>query len=136
VAVADSDRERAIAELREHFACGRLTLEEFSSRSDRALVADSRAELRTALRGLPVSVDDLVDRGRTVFLAIGRGAALVVFTGAYLFFSLMLAFAVGLTLLLHGASTGALLAILAVWLVPTYFLSRFWRSARPARPRH
>jgi Domain of unknown function (DUF1707) len=133
VVVGDSDRERAVAELREHFASGRLTLDEFSQRTERALAARSRPELRRALAGLPLSSDYLLDRGRTVVSIFGRFAALVVFTAAYLVFSFLLVLALVLMLLIHGASLVALLALLAVWLVPTYFLSRLWHSGlRPS----
>lgn len=117
-----------MVELREHFASGRLTLDELSSRTERALVARSRGELRSALAGLPVSPDYLLERGRAAVSVLARGAALVVFTAAYVIFSLILALALGLTLLLHGASAVALLAFLGVWLVPTYLLSRLWHS--------
>jgi hypothetical protein len=56
-----------------------------------------------------------------------RGAALVVFTGAYLMFSMTLLLVFALTLLLQGASGSMLLAFLLVWLVPTYLLTRLWR---------
>jgi len=124
--VGDQDRERTVAELREHFACGRLTLDEFSKRTERALAARSRSELRAALAGLPLTPDYLVERGRAVASIFGRFAALVVFTAAYLVFCFILVLALGLTLLIHGASPIALLAILLVWLVPTFFLSRLW----------
>lgn len=126
--VGDTDRERAVAELREHFASGRLTLDEFSSRTERALAARSRPELRAALAGLPLSPDYLLEHGRAVVSIFGRFAALVVFTTAYLIFSLMLVLVLALTLLLHDASPVALISILAVWLVPTYLLSRLWHS--------
>lgn len=131
--IGDADRERAVAELREHFASGRLTLDELSGRTERALAARSRTDLRAALAGLPVSPDYLLDRGRAVVSAAGRMAAVAVFTAAYLCFSFLLVLVLGLTLLLHGASAVALLAILAVWLVPTYLLTRLWHSARPPR---
>jgi hypothetical protein len=124
--VGDQDRERAVAELREHFASGRLTLDEFSKRTERALAARSRSELRGALAGLPLSPDYLLERGRTAVSMFGRFAALVVFTAAYLVFCFILMLVLGLTLLIHGASPIALLAILFVWLVPTLFLSRLW----------
>jgi hypothetical protein len=132
VVVGDSDRERAVAELREHFASGRLTLDEFTSRTERALAARSRSDLRAALSGLPLTPDFLLERGRAVTSVFGRFAALVVFTAAYLIFSFILVLALGLMLLIHGASPVALLAILAVWLVPTYLLTRLWHSG----PRH
>jgi hypothetical protein len=128
VVVGDSDRERAVAELREHFASGRLTLDEFSSRTERALAARSRPDLRAALAGLPMSPDYLIERGRAAFSFAGRLAAIAVFTAAYLVFCFVLLLVLALMLLLHGASPVALLAILAVWLVPTYLLSRLWHS--------
>jgi hypothetical protein len=128
VVVGDADRERTVAELREHFASGRLTLDEFSTRTERALAARSRPELRAALAGLAATPDQLLERGRAVASVFGRFAALLVFTTAYVIFSLVLVLVLALTLLLHGASPVALLAILAVWLVPTYLLSRLWHS--------
>lgn len=130
--VGDSDRERAVGELREHFASGRLTLDEFTSRTERALAARSRSDLRGALAGLPLTPDYLLERGRAFASIFGRFAALVVFTTAYLVFCLILVLALGLTLLIHGASPIALLAILAVWLVPTYLLTRLWHSPNRA----
>jgi len=42
---SDADRERALAELREHMVAGRLTLEEFCARADSALRAGVAGEL-------------------------------------------------------------------------------------------
>jgi Domain of unknown function (DUF1707) len=53
---SDADRERAIAELREHTAAGRLTLEEFSERADRAVAAKTLAELDEIASDLPSAV--------------------------------------------------------------------------------
>jgi hypothetical protein len=50
---SDADRDRAIAELREHAALGRLTLEEFSERADRAVAATTVSELEEIRRDLP-----------------------------------------------------------------------------------
>ena len=44
VRASDADRERLIAELREHAAVGRLTLEEFTERAERALLARTLGE--------------------------------------------------------------------------------------------
>ena len=124
----DSDRDRATAALREHYAGGRLTLDEVSERIGRVLTARSNADLRNALSGLPGSTG-----GRSVVRAAVRGAVLVVFTGAYLVFSLTLLLVFALTLLLQGASGSALLGFLLVWLVPTYFLARLWRRREEPR---
>jgi Flp pilus assembly protein TadB len=132
--VGDGEREQGVATLREHFVQGRLTVEELSTRTERVLVARSRAELRTALTGLPAFLDfgELAARGRSVADAAIRGVLLVVLTGAYVLFSLALVLVLGVTLLVHGASTAALLGFLVVWLAPTYLLSRVWRR-RPTR---
>ena len=132
----DGERDRAAATLREHYVRGRLTVDELSSRTEQVLRARSRAELRAALSGLPVLPDlrDLAARGQPLVGAAARGAALVVFTGAYLLFSFVLLLVLGLTLLIHGASGGALVGFLLVWLVPTYLLSRLWHRG-PARRR-
>lgn len=124
----DSERERAAATLREHFVRGRLTVEELSSRLERVLAARSRADLRAALAGLPAFPDlrELAAQGRVVRQAALRVTALVVFTGAYVVFSLSLLFVLGLTILFQGASDPTLLAFLVVWLVPTYLVSRLW----------
>jgi hypothetical protein len=122
----DRDRERTVAALREHFADGRLTLDEFSSRTERVLTARSQADLRRALADLPLLLD-LRSFGR----AAARGALLVLFTGAWLVFTFVLLLALLLTLLLHGASAPELVGFLVVWLVPTFLLSRWWQ--RPSR---
>ena len=50
---SDAEREQAVAELREHAAEGRLTLEEFSQRVDEAYAARTVAELEQVKRELP-----------------------------------------------------------------------------------
>ncbi len=131
---ADSDRERVEVALREHYVRGRLTLEEFTDRAGRVLAARSQAELRSALSGLPVlpDVDDIAAPIRSAARVAIRGALLVVVTGAYLLFSLMLLFVLGLTLLFGAASAAVLAVFVAVWLVPTVLLSRLWH-AHPRR---
>jgi Domain of unknown function (DUF1707) len=127
--VGDGERDRVVATLREHFVRGRLTVEELSSRTEKVLVARSRTDLQSALTGLPPFLDvrELAARGRSIADAAIRGVVLLVLTGAYVLFSLALVLVLGLTLLVHGASTFALLGFLIVWLAPTYLLSRVWR---------
>jgi hypothetical protein len=55
VRVGDADREAAAAQLREHYADGRLTLEELNERLDQAFAAKTKADLNTVLRDLPVA---------------------------------------------------------------------------------
>jgi len=53
VRVGDADREAVAAQLREHFADGRLTLEELNERLDQAFAAKTKADLNIVLRDLP-----------------------------------------------------------------------------------
>ena len=117
----DLDRERAAANLREHYAGGYLTLDEYSRRTGRVLSAHSRGQLRRALFGL--SRPSLVDTTRSAVSDV----VLVVVGGAYVVFSLLLALILGLTVLLNGVSMSACVAIALVWLVPTLLLVRFRR---------
>ena len=131
VLAADHDRERAAAALREHYVRGRLTFDEVSDRTEAVLKARSKAELRTALSGLPLVPDarELAAQGRSIVRSALRGVAVVVFTGAYLLFSMALLGVLGLVLLFQGASGSTLLAFLLVWLVPTYLLGRLWHRS-------
>jgi hypothetical protein len=53
VRVGDADRDAVATQLREHFADGRLTLEELNERLDQAFAAKTRADLNTVTRDLP-----------------------------------------------------------------------------------
>ena len=119
--VGDLDRERAASSLREHYAGGYLTLDEFSRRTGRVLSARSRGQVRRALFGL--SRPSLVDSTNRAV----RDLVLVVVSGVYVVFSLVLALVLGLTVLLHGVSMSAFLAIAIVWLVPTCLFARLRR---------
>ena len=50
---ANTDREPAVAALRDHAVSGRLTLEELADRVENALTATTRGELDTVLSDLP-----------------------------------------------------------------------------------
>ena len=119
--VGDLDRERAASSLREHYARGYLTLDEFSRRTGRVLSARSSGQVRRALFGL--SRPSLVDSANSAV----RDVVLVVVSGAYVVFSLVLALVLGLTVLLHGFSMSAFLAVAVVWLVPTCLFARLRR---------
>lgn len=51
--VGDAEREATAAELREHYASGRLTLEELNERIDKAFAAKTRGDLDGLMRDLP-----------------------------------------------------------------------------------
>jgi hypothetical protein len=53
VRVGDADREAIAAQLREHYADGRLTLDELNERLDQAFGAKTRTDLNTVMRDLP-----------------------------------------------------------------------------------
>jgi hypothetical protein len=53
IRVSDADRDRAIAELSEHFQAGRLTQEEFEERSGHALRAKTGDDLAALFTDLP-----------------------------------------------------------------------------------
>jgi Domain of unknown function (DUF1707) len=51
--ISDADREAAAAHLREHYAQGRLTLEEFNQRLDGVFTATTQGQLRALTCDLP-----------------------------------------------------------------------------------
>src|SRR6266704_5982138 len=53
VRIGDADREAIAAQLREHYADGRLTLEELNERLDQVFAAKTKADLNTVMRDLP-----------------------------------------------------------------------------------
>jgi Domain of unknown function (DUF1707) len=52
--VSDAERQRAIDELRRHCGAGRIDMDEYSSRLERALAATTLAELDDLLADLPI----------------------------------------------------------------------------------
>jgi hypothetical protein len=53
VRVGDADRDAVAAQLREHYADGRLTLDELNERLDHTFAAKTTADLEAVLRDLP-----------------------------------------------------------------------------------
>jgi hypothetical protein len=53
VRVGDADREEVAAQLREHYADGRLTLDELNERLDQTFAAKTKADFSPVLRDLP-----------------------------------------------------------------------------------
>jgi Domain of unknown function (DUF1707) len=51
--VGDAEREAAAAELREHYASGRLTLDELNERVDKVFAAKTRGDLNALMTDLP-----------------------------------------------------------------------------------
>jgi len=63
IRVGDAEREAVASQLREHYADGRLTLEELNERLDQAFAAKTRAELATVTRDLPAGARPLAGAG-------------------------------------------------------------------------
>jgi Domain of unknown function (DUF1707) len=53
VRVGDADRDAVAAQLREHYADGRLTFDELNERLDQTFAAKTRADLNMVMRDLP-----------------------------------------------------------------------------------
>jgi hypothetical protein len=67
---SDADRDRVADALREHLAAGRLTVEEFDERLDRAFAAKTLGELEQVMADLPT-----VDLGPLPSASLDRPAA-------------------------------------------------------------
>jgi|HubBroStandDraft_1064217.scaffolds.fasta_scaffold08414_3 hypothetical protein len=61
VRVGDADREAIAAQLREHYADGRLTLDELNERLDQTFAAKTKADLDVVMRDLPHVARPLTD---------------------------------------------------------------------------
>ena len=64
--VGDADRESVAAQLREHYAQGRLTLDELNERLDRAFASRTRTDLNAVTSDLPYTAPSRIlpsDRG-------------------------------------------------------------------------
>jgi hypothetical protein len=61
VRVGDADREAIAAQLREHYADGRLTLDELNERLDQTFAAKTKADLNVVMRDLPHVARPLTD---------------------------------------------------------------------------
>jgi len=70
IRASDADRDRTVAALREHLAAGRLTLEEFDERMDKACAAKTLGELDSLMADLPET-----DPGQLPYAPADRSAA-------------------------------------------------------------
>jgi hypothetical protein len=148
-AVTDAGRDAATAQLREHYAAGRLSLNQFRDRLDEAYRAQTARDLDTAVDGLPhvrpaippppprgSHPGDYPFNGAHLRAALGRtGRRVMLALGVLTAGSLAILALLVIGLLVHGgllaAVAAALLAILAagvagaaalVWLA-----LRLWR---------
>lgn len=157
-AVTDAGRDAATAQLREHYAAGRLSLDQFQDRLDEAYRAQTARELNTVTDGLPHVSQVIPPEGpwgssrggypfnvahmRTALARTGRRVMLalgVLTAGSLLVLALLVT-----ALLVHGGLlavvVAALLAILAVgvaaaaalvWLARRLWRRHAWIEAMP-----
>jgi len=122
--VGDRERERALTALRHHYVRGRLTADELEERSAVAVVARTRAELRSAQRELPLDLGPTAQR-------VARGVALGAIATAWLLVSFALAVVLLVAELVEpGWEPLAIVALL--WLLTTV---PAWTLARRVRAR-
>ena len=72
IRLSDAERDQAVTELSEHYQAGRLTLEEFDDRSDRALRARTGSDLSVLFADLPKTT--IPTPGAPVSPAVPAGA--------------------------------------------------------------
>jgi hypothetical protein len=63
IRVGDAERETIAGQLREHYADGRLTLDELNERLDQTFAATTRADLNAVMRDLPVTPRPVMPAG-------------------------------------------------------------------------
>jgi hypothetical protein len=83
---SDADRERVVAVLQRHTAAGRLSLDEFTERVDRALACRTHADLAALIRDLPPEADpSAVANGRHLLFAFAAALFALLVIGAAVF---------------------------------------------------
>ena len=126
--VAEHERDRASESLRRHYLGGRLTVEELAERTEVALRARTSRDIRAALRDLPspwspgelrTAADSAARTATGVLVLLGLAALWSIAS-----LVLLVAFVV---VLATDASTGAQLAVPAIWLGISYVA---WRAGR------
>jgi hypothetical protein len=149
--VSDTEREATAAELREHYASGRLTLDELNERIDRAFAAKTRGDLDALMRDLPSarpggtgpgtpgeSAGPSWDGTGPTWAGPGRRAgqtmraAVVMFAAmsALLLFGLLAVFGLG-----PGRPIGVVLLLAGLALLRRLIFGRRLRRARACGPR-
>jgi hypothetical protein len=75
IRVGDAEREAVASQLREHYADGRLSLDELNERLDEAFAAKTRTDLGTVTRDLPAAPRPMAGSGVSTWQqATGSGS--------------------------------------------------------------
>ena len=136
---ADQDRERTAAALGEHYAAGRLTLEEFQERLDKAYAAKTLGDLDDLMTDLPgTDLSQLPSAwpgqpGGRPPLPERRAPGIVQAPGSHSAVWLTVTLGILMIWLIGGASGGPWLLWMAVLLVAIMLGRRIARG--PHRPR-
>lgn len=149
IRVSDQDRERTAAALGEHYAAGRLTLEEYQERLDQAYAAKTMGELGGLMADLPGT-----DLGSLPDVRAGRpdghpplpdqralGPVQAPGSGRYVILPLWLAITLGafVLLIISGAGGGAWLlwiVVLLAFMMPRRRIMSGPRRGRDHRDDH
>jgi hypothetical protein len=129
----DQEREHATAALRRHYVSGRLSVDELAHRTSIALSARSHADLRRALRDLPLGrwepTWSVYLPGRRLVHRARRWALGLVVLAVWAVMSSVLVLLFGLALAISGPSVAEAVAFLLVWLLASGALWGAWRRA-------
>jgi hypothetical protein len=117
--VSDTDRDRAISELSEHFQSGRLTSEEFDERSGQALRARTGSDLEVLFADLPRPQSSAMPQP-----PVNPGPLAPRRSGAMLIAPLAIVLAVAVSALLSGHNGGHYAGGLIPVIVVALFLVR------------
>jgi hypothetical protein len=142
--VGDADRERGLTRLRNHYADGRLTVEELDERVDVLARARTTRELGMALRDLPYGrvdselVPRLVALRRSpVGVAVARRLARIALAAAllalWLCVSVVSLAALAVWQLAAGPSAEVVAVFALAWFAVTWLSWRIWRAGGTRR---
>lgn len=125
--MSDAEREQAAAELGEHYAQGRLSVEEHSERLDRIWAARTRGELAPIFADLPGPLAAYAAARHAPFARVPRSRPPRRFRGVPLPLAVLLVVLLAVTVVSH---LPLILVGLGVW----FLLAR--GRCSPQRPRH
>jgi hypothetical protein len=129
--IGDRDRERAAAQLTQHYVRGRLSLDELTERLDRTLSARRDTEVRDAFRDLEAPWHEQAAAARQAvegtWRAARRAAFAVALWSLWWVASLFLLIGFMASLLANRVTWTNTAVVLALWLLATFAVRRTTR---------